>query len=118
MAAQAAHDVPKESVPYRLNLLDLLQRPVRVVERLQELDAQLSGGVAKLDLADVGQLAEVAGRATIPESGAAARHRDQADGRPLGTVSRDRRGAPKTLVVGVWHDDHQALAVTRHSEQV
>ena len=118
VAAETAHDVAQEALPDSLDFLDFFQRPVRVVEGFQERDAQFARSVAELKLPDVRQGAEVARRPAIPEPGAAARHGDQADGRPLGAIARDRRGAPETLVVRVRHHDHQALAVAAHSEPV
>ena len=118
VAPEAPHDVAQESVANRLDLLDFLQGAVRVVEGFQERDAQLRSRVAKLEFAHVGQLAEVAGRSAVPESGAAARHRDQADHRPFGAVARDRRGAPEAFVIGVGHHDHQTLPLTSHCVQV
>src|SRR5437762_2395731 len=118
VATKTAHEFAQEPFLDRLDLFDFLQRAIRVVEYFQVRDAQLTGSVAKLELAHVGQLAEVAGRSPVPEPGAAAGHGNQAYGRPLGAVTCDRRGAAKALVVGVWHHDHQTLPFTSHSEQV
>src|SRR5438132_3342927 len=111
VAAEAAHHVAEEAFPDRLDLLNFFQRPIRVVEGIEEGDAQLARGVAQLELADVRQAPELARPPATPESGPAARHGDQADGRPLGAVACDRRGASETLVIRVGHHDHQALAV-------
>src|SRR5207245_1584044 len=67
MAAKAAHQVAQEPFLDPLDLFDFLQRAIRVVEYFQEGDAQLTGSVAKLELAHIGQLAEVAGRSPVPE---------------------------------------------------
>src|SRR5207253_8802782 len=93
MAAKAAHQVAQEPFLDPLDLFDFLQRAIRVVEYFQEGDAQLTGSVAKLELAHIGQLAEVAGRSPVPEPGAAARHGDRADPCPRRAVASERRGA-------------------------
>ena len=118
VATKRTHEVAEESFLDRLDVFDFLQRAIRVIECFQERDAELAGSVAKFELADVSQLAEVAGGPPIPESGAATRHGSQDHRRALGAVPCDRRGAAKALVVGVWHHDHQTLPFTSHSEQV
>src|SRR2546423_3172544 len=118
VAAKRANEVAEESVLDRLDLFDFLQRAIRIVECFQEGDAELAGRSAKFELADVRQLAEVAGCPPIPESGAAASQGNQVNRRSLGAVTRDGRGAAKALVVGVWHHDHQTLPFTLHSEHV
>ena len=45
VAAKAAHDVAQEALPHRLDFLDAFERPVRVVEDFEEVDAQLGGGI-------------------------------------------------------------------------
>src|ERR1700726_2839697 len=117
VAAQTAHDVALEAVLDRLDFLNAFQRSIRIVEDFQEGDPQLGGGVAKFDLPNVRQAAKVTGLPSVPEPGGAARHRHQADRRTLRAVARDGRGAPEAFVVRVRYHDHQALAVTTHSEQ-
>ena len=116
--AKATHDVADEAVSYRLDLLDLLQPTVRVVEHFQEANAELSRGVAQLELPNITQSTEISCRAPVPEPSAAAGHREERDVRTFGSVTGDRGGATETLVVGMWHHYHQSLAVTRHREQV
>ena len=55
MEAEAAHDVAEEALSNCIDLLDLLQRAVRVVEHLQEANAEVGGGVAQLELPNITQ---------------------------------------------------------------
>ena len=118
LAAQHAHDVAQEALANRLDFFDSLERAIRVIKDFKKVNAELGGGVAEFERANVGQRAKIAGRPTIPEPGATSRHGDQADGRPLGAVARDGGGASETLVVRVRHHHHQALAVTLHAPTI
>jgi len=118
MKAKAAHDVTNATLSNRVDLLDLLQPAVRVIEHFQEADAEVGGGVAKLQLPNITQPAKVAGAAPIPQPGAASGHGDQRDTGAFGGIPGDSGGAAEAFVVGMRHHHHQALAVARHREQV
>src|ERR1700693_2594106 len=114
VAAKHAHDVAQKTCPSRIDFLYFLEGAIRIVKDFKKTNPKFSCGVAKLESANVRELAKIAGGPTIPEAGAAAGHGDQADRRALGTVARDRRRAAETLVVRMRHHHHQALAVTLH----
>jgi hypothetical protein len=118
VASKLADDVAQEPPANSLDFFDSFERTIRVIEDLQEADPELGSGVAKLKSPNVGQRAEIAGGSTIPEPGTATRHGDQADGRALGTVARDRRRAAEALVVGMRHHHQQPLAVTLHAPTI
>ena len=107
----------RDPLPQAQRRLDL---PVRLVEELDAVDADLGGGRSLLALPQLREGRDIGGR--VVAALVAARREQVANGRSLADPARNRAGGAELDVIGMRRDDKDALGggqlIVRHRTAV